>query len=156
LLDALYRAVVLKPARLSAQEIAYLRRCLDLSQRQLSELVGVSEQTVSLWERGAHGIDRSAETVLRKFSVESRHSAFKGSRASVSIASLAQLGRSCAAFLYEATFVGGNWSVKLDLMRKLHTQATISIDTTVSADASVAGGTHMRTSNVYPIRLNDE
>ncbi|MBM3451491.1 MAG: helix-turn-helix domain-containing protein, partial [Armatimonadetes bacterium] len=38
------------PVRLTGAELRFLRRELNLSQRRLAELLGVEEQTVSLWE----------------------------------------------------------------------------------------------------------
>jgi transcriptional regulator with XRE-family HTH domain len=38
---------------------------MDVSQRQLAAVLGVDEQTVSLWERGSHQIPQAAEIVLR-------------------------------------------------------------------------------------------
>ena len=44
------RSIALRP-RLTGAELRFLRKELDLSQRNLATLLGVSEQIVSLWER---------------------------------------------------------------------------------------------------------
>jgi DNA-binding transcriptional regulator YiaG len=50
---------------LNPKEFRFLRKEIDVSQRQLAGLVGVDEQTVSMWERGNSPIQHSAELVLR-------------------------------------------------------------------------------------------
>jgi len=50
---------------LSNKEFRFLRREMDVSQRQLATVVGVDEQTISMWERGNSPIQRSAELLLR-------------------------------------------------------------------------------------------
>lgn len=54
-LPALHRAIglwiVQKPKPLTGAELRFLRQELDLSQKRLAEIVGQTEQTVSLWER---------------------------------------------------------------------------------------------------------
>lgn len=62
---AIRNYVVGMPRRLTGAEIRFLRKEMDVSQRQLALVVGVEEQTVSLWERGAHEIPQAAELVLR-------------------------------------------------------------------------------------------
>ncbi len=54
-LPGLHRAIglwiVQKPKPLTGAELRFLRQELDLSQKRLAEIVGQTEQTVSLWER---------------------------------------------------------------------------------------------------------
>lgn len=50
---------------LTPKEFRFLRREIDVSQRQLALIVGVDEQTVSMWERAQSPIQRSAELLLR-------------------------------------------------------------------------------------------
>jgi putative transcriptional regulator len=57
--------VVGLPRPLTPKEFRFLRREIDVSQRQLATLVGVDEQTVSMWERGNSPIQRAAELLLR-------------------------------------------------------------------------------------------
>lgn len=49
---------------LTANEFKFLRKEVDMSQRQVAQLTGVREQTVSLWERGSP-INAAAERLLR-------------------------------------------------------------------------------------------
>ena len=67
-LPALHRAIGLwlvgKPRRLTAAEIRFLRKELDLSQKALAAIVGQTEQTVSLWERRGR-IPKTADRFIR-------------------------------------------------------------------------------------------
>ena len=47
------------------KEFKFLRKELDLSQRQAATMLGVDEQTVSLWERGNSPLNPAAEMLLR-------------------------------------------------------------------------------------------
>lgn len=52
--DALHRALgtaIAKKAHLTGSELRFLRKEMDFSQRMLADLIGTSEQSVSLWER---------------------------------------------------------------------------------------------------------
>ena len=53
--DGLDKAIALclthKPGRLTGKEFRFLRTLLGLAQRSLADMVGVTEQSVSLWER---------------------------------------------------------------------------------------------------------
>ena len=62
--------LALKPAALSAQEVKFLRIEADLSQKELAAKLGVTDQTVSLWERDRQPIQRAESLVLRAFVVE--------------------------------------------------------------------------------------
>lgn len=57
--------VALKPAELSSKEAKFIRIELDLSQKELAALLGVTDQTVSLWERGKQTIQRAESLILR-------------------------------------------------------------------------------------------
>jgi DNA-binding transcriptional regulator YiaG len=50
---------------LTPKEFKFLRKELDMSQRQVAMMAGVDEQTVSLWERGQSPINQAAERLLR-------------------------------------------------------------------------------------------
>lgn len=53
--DTLHEAIgrsVASTSNLNAEEIRFLRKELGLSQKRLADLLGSTEQTVSLWERG--------------------------------------------------------------------------------------------------------
>lgn len=55
---------------LTASEFKFLRKELDMSQRQVAAMAGVTEQTVSLWERGNSEINDAAERLLRVIYME--------------------------------------------------------------------------------------
>ena len=55
---------------LSGKEFKFLRKELDMSQRQVASMTGVEEQTVSLWEREAHAVNPAAERLLRSLMKE--------------------------------------------------------------------------------------
>jgi DNA-binding transcriptional regulator YiaG len=55
---------------LNPKEFRFLRKEIDVSQRQLAAVVGVDEQTISMWERGLSPIQRSAELLLRAWVTE--------------------------------------------------------------------------------------
>jgi DNA-binding transcriptional regulator YiaG len=55
--DGLHRVIgrsLAEKASLSGLEVRFLRKDLGMSQRMLADFLGTSEQTVSLWERGAN------------------------------------------------------------------------------------------------------
>ena len=66
---------------LAAKEFKFLRKELDMSQRQVAAMVGVEEQTVSLWERGNTAINPAAEMLVRVLMREHQRST-KSSNAS--------------------------------------------------------------------------
>jgi len=53
------RSLAEKPSFIGA-EVRFLRKELGMSQRVLADFLGVSEQTVSLWERGSNVPDAEA------------------------------------------------------------------------------------------------
>lgn len=59
-----------KSGHLSGKEFRFLRNSMCLSQRALGEMLGVSEQTVSLWEREESAIPVAQETVVRMLALE--------------------------------------------------------------------------------------
>lgn len=65
---ALARALSNKP-RLTGTEVRFLRKEMGLSQRGLGELLGVTEQAVSLWERKGQ-LPKTADRLLRLIYVE--------------------------------------------------------------------------------------
>ena len=70
--DAIADHLVMKAVPLTPEEFRYLRVFLEMSQKKLGELLGVSDQTIANWEKGNTGIDRSAETLLRMLVREHR------------------------------------------------------------------------------------
>lgn len=68
-LDGLHKAIGLHIVRykhrLSGAEIRFLRGELDLSQRDLASILGVSENSVRAWENSRSRITRPAERLLR-------------------------------------------------------------------------------------------
>src|SRR6185369_6952525 len=53
-LGGLHRAIgrsIAQRAKLTGAELRFLRKEMDLSQRELGDIVGGTEQSVSLWER---------------------------------------------------------------------------------------------------------
>lgn len=67
--EGLHRAIrtfLIDLARpLTPREFRFLRKALDVSQRQFAVVVNVDEQTVSMWERGNSPIQGSADVLLR-------------------------------------------------------------------------------------------
>lgn len=53
-----------KPGRLSGKEVRYLRNFLGLSQGSLGDMLGVSDQSVSLWERKGQ-VPKAPDSLLR-------------------------------------------------------------------------------------------
>jgi DNA-binding transcriptional regulator YiaG len=70
--EALFETIgqaVAQKLNLSAAEVRFLRKHMDLSQKQLADILGVTEQTVSLWER-AGSIPSTASLLLRVLYME--------------------------------------------------------------------------------------
>lgn len=60
-------ALVEKSAPLTPEEFRFLRVAMDLPQKSLASLVEVTEQTISLYERGKQKIPRLVDAALRQF-----------------------------------------------------------------------------------------
>lgn len=85
---AIGKALVAKPA-LTGAELRFLRKELDWSQRMLATFLGVTEQSVSLWERKGN-IPPAAERLTRLLYIEH----VKGDvKVRESVEALAQLDR---------------------------------------------------------------
>ena len=67
---AIASAIVDSPVDLDAKTFKFLRKEQDMSQRQLAEILGVEEQTVSNWERARTPIPKYADLVLRTLTKE--------------------------------------------------------------------------------------
>lgn len=61
--------VAFKPAELNGKEIRFLRVQTDLSQKELAQKIGVTDQTVSLWERDRQEIQRTTSLLLRSMAI---------------------------------------------------------------------------------------
>jgi len=62
---AIAKAVVESPAHLDAKTFKYLRKHLDMAQRQVADLLGMSEESVSLWERARQPLPKYADIIIR-------------------------------------------------------------------------------------------
>lgn len=67
---AIASIIVDSPADLDAKTFKFLRKEQDMSQRQLAEIFGVEEQTVSNWERARTPIPKYAALLLRALAKE--------------------------------------------------------------------------------------
>lgn len=69
-LEGLHRAIaaqlIEKPARLTGQELRFLRVEMDFSQKALGQLLGVTDQSIAKWEKGqTKKITKTADTLVR-------------------------------------------------------------------------------------------
>jgi DNA-binding transcriptional regulator YiaG len=110
LIAALHACLLLKPALLSAPEITYLRRALDMSQADLAQVLGTTDQTLSLWERGSHPMARASDTLLRKLCVESKAFAAKIPARQTRVQALSRLALGAGQFMYEGKLADDQWS----------------------------------------------
>lgn len=72
-IPGLYAAIgeaIAKKRDLSGAEVRFLRKRLELSQGELADFLCVSEQTVSLWERGKGEVPSSQSLLLRVLYLE--------------------------------------------------------------------------------------
>lgn len=67
---AIAKAIVESPEPLDAQTFRFLRKYLDMAQRQVAMMLELGEDIVSLWERAKSPIPRSADIVLRALAQE--------------------------------------------------------------------------------------
>lgn len=67
---AIALAVVDGGSALDAQTFKFLRKELDMSQRQVAGMLDVEEQTVSLWERARSPVPQHADLLLRALAKE--------------------------------------------------------------------------------------
>jgi DNA-binding transcriptional regulator YiaG len=58
-------ARALLPVQLSGKDILFMRRALDMTQRQFAEAMELTLETVSRWESGARGIGGMSEKLVR-------------------------------------------------------------------------------------------
>ena len=73
-IEGLHKAIaynlITKQRKLKGDEIRYLRKELDLSQKRLSVLLDVSEPTIRGWEKSRSDISGSANTLIRMIYLE--------------------------------------------------------------------------------------
>lgn len=67
--ETIARCLVNKAGRLTGKEFRFLRSLLGLAQRSLADMLDVTEQSVSLWERTGK-VPKLQDAVLRKFVLE--------------------------------------------------------------------------------------
>lgn len=67
---AIASVVIDAPSALDAKSFKFLRKELDMSQRQVAQMLDVQEQTVSLWERAINPVPQHADLVLRALAKE--------------------------------------------------------------------------------------
>jgi putative transcriptional regulator len=67
-LEGLHRTIALtlavNPLEIGGAEFRFLRKELDMSQRVIAGVLGVQEQTVSLWERGDQPVPQYAMVLI--------------------------------------------------------------------------------------------
>lgn len=63
--QAIALALVEKPGKLEGREIRFLRSEMEMSQPSLATLIGVSAQSIALWEKDKSGVTGPAEKLLR-------------------------------------------------------------------------------------------
>jgi DNA-binding transcriptional regulator YiaG len=121
---ALFGAVVLKPTRLNGREIAFIRRKLDVSQKALGTILSVSEQTISLWERGNHRIDGATDTLLRVYAIAERPFGAIRTISRKLIRELPALSASLGDFMYIGTF-DTSWRFRVEQVRSYASAAAM-------------------------------
>lgn len=58
------------PRPLSGQEIRFLRKEMNLSQKRLADILDVTEQTVARWEKEENKMSKADQLVLRSYYLE--------------------------------------------------------------------------------------
>jgi len=121
---SLLRVVVLKLGRLSGSEVAYLRRKLDLSQAECARVMGVEEQTLSLWERGKYWIPTSTDALFRRICVEELRKAFPRNTQFPKTSVLVQRAYPIRQGVYVGTYKDGLWDFSNEMVQA--EQVTVS------------------------------
>jgi len=62
--------IVRNVSGLNGAHIRFLRKELDLAQKALADVIGVTEDTIRNWETGRVEINKAADLVLRKYYIE--------------------------------------------------------------------------------------
>lgn len=63
--EAIAVQLTMKPGRLSGADIRFLRKEMELAQTSLGAMLGVSAQTLALWEKGKAKITAPSDKFLR-------------------------------------------------------------------------------------------
>ena len=66
---AIALAVALKPARLTGEEVRFLRKFIAKSQAELSRLMRVSKTTISKWENNEDPVGEQSDRLIRVIAV---------------------------------------------------------------------------------------
>ncbi len=91
---AVLHAILQQPSRLTGGSVAFLRTRLDITQRDLAEMLDISVQTVSLWERNAHLISAACDIVLRSLVYQGLSKKEKGEIRDFNVAMVAKFCKS--------------------------------------------------------------
>ena len=62
-----------KPSRLTGAEFRFVRQAMCLSQRNLGDMLGCTEQTIALWEKTKVKLPKMADTLIRAIFLEQEH-----------------------------------------------------------------------------------
>jgi hypothetical protein len=115
LLAALAKAIVQKPARLAKEEFHWLRRYVQLSQKEVGALVERGEQLISLIERGKQELPTLIDREFRRLVAERLGSLF---RTTDSVADMARRTNfSAKAATYVGKWSDGHWSFDIVAIR---------------------------------------
>lgn len=137
---AIVNAVLSKPARLIGTEVAFLRDRLDMFQSELGELLGVKEQTVSLWERSSHFIPKACDLVLRRLCIETFKQSLSKDVKNFSIFDLSTRAETQQKLHYVATYSHHGWRMESRvedakfLASKVATKGTVVIGNISNAE----------------------
>ena len=112
-LEGLHRAIGLhivkqNPELLSKEEVAFLRKELDLPQRQMASLLDVNESTYRNWESGRSKISGPADRLLRALYLDT---VCGNGRTRELLERISQLNREAyGASRLELEELGGGWT----------------------------------------------
>ena len=115
-LEGLHRALALKiisgEQRMNRHEFRFLRVEMDLSQKDLAGILGVSEPTVRNWESGRVDIPKMADSCLRQFYEDQLA---PGSHAAKALQNLAKANREIHRLTLEREALSNEWSAEMEL-----------------------------------------
>lgn len=115
LAQAVRTAIIHKPGRLNCFEIAYLRKRMDLFQKELAELIGTSEQSFHLWESGKGRIPVTEDAALRTIFLEKERKQLSVNQRKLSFSKAVELAfPEDSQFEYLGKIEDGEWFIKLE------------------------------------------